>query len=98
MPVSFSEGHRLTFGVWVAVDPAEFLETFSVWRAPQYVELRLEGYLANAVGPWGLLGAPVVLEVKDIDHTPYCVGSDQQDLADVLNTEWPHESLDGLPA
>ena len=98
LPVSPSGGHRLTFGVWVAINPAEFLETFSTWWTPEYADLHLQGYLANAVGPWGLLGAPVVLEVKDIDHTPYCVDSEQLDLAEVLHKEWPHEILDGLPA
>lgn len=94
LPVSLSEGHRLTFGVWVSIKPDEFLQTFSAWWAPEYADLRLEGFLANALSPWGLLGAPVVLEVKDIEQTPYCVSSHQQDLEDVLQREWPHKILD----
>ena len=98
LPVSLSEGHMLTFGVWVAISTPELHRTLSTWWAPEYADLRLTGFIANTVNPWGLLGAPVTLEVRNPEHPPYCVSSPQQDLSDVLQQEWPHEILDGLLA
>lgn len=95
LPVSLSEGHMLTFGVWVAISTPELHRSLSVWWAPEYADLRLTGTIANTVMPWGLLGAPVCLEVRNTDETPYCASSPQKDLADVLQKEWPYEVLDG---
>ncbi|WP_411733666.1 DUF2199 domain-containing protein [Paeniglutamicibacter sp.] len=98
LPVSLSHGHTLTFGVWVAISTSELHRTLSAWWAPEYADLRLTGYIANTVMPWSLLGAPVALEVTNIDHTPYCVSSPNQCLSDVLQQQWPHEILEGLPS
>jgi hypothetical protein len=43
-----------------------------VWWEPEYRELRLSGWLANAIPPWGMLSAPVEAVVRDPDETPYC--------------------------
>jgi hypothetical protein len=59
----------------------------------------MNGFLANTIPPWGLLRSPVTLTVLDPDQTPYCVTSPAQDLADILEKEWPHEDiLHSLPA
>jgi hypothetical protein len=55
--------------------------------------LVLRGVLANDVPPWQLLGAPVELRVRDINHTPYCVSSTDELLETVLSTIWPHEDV-----
>ncbi len=90
--------HAVTFGVWVGVDPDDLQRAFRVWWEPEYENLRLEGALANSVPPWGLLAAPVILAVKDPEHTPYCVSSSDHLLSRVLGQEWPHEDvLKALP-
>lgn len=42
---------------------------------------------------WGCLGAPVRVEVRDPDHTPYCVASADDRLTVVLTTELPHAQM-----
>lgn len=96
LPISLARGYKVTFGVWVSISHDELQRAFSVWWEPEYVDLRLTGYLANAVNPWGMLGAPVDLAVRDTEQTPYCVSSPRQDFSDVLHNEWPHAILDEI--
>jgi hypothetical protein len=79
--------------VWVAVQPDDLHRAFAVWWEPGYADLRLDGILANSVKPWGLLYAPVSLEVRDTEHTPYCSASSDPELSRVLADEWPHEDV-----
>ncbi|WP_211129038.1 hypothetical protein, partial [Sinomonas albida] len=51
LPVRLSGGYSVTSGVWVAIDPSELQSVFEVWWKPEYVQLRLNGYLANEVMP-----------------------------------------------
>ncbi|MFK0005105.1 DUF2199 domain-containing protein [Paenarthrobacter sp. NPDC090522] len=94
LPVQLAGGGSLTYGVWVAIHPEDLQRTFAIYWEPEYADLRLTGYLANSIEPWGMLGAPVELAVKDTEQTPYCVGSPDPVLADVLGKQWPHDLLD----
>lgn len=91
LPIRLTEGHTITFGVWLAVDPRELASIYAVWWEPEYRDLRLSGWLANAIPPWGLLAAPVATVVRDPDETPYCDRSDDPQLDRVLHDEWPHD-------
>jgi hypothetical protein len=93
LPVRLTGGHAVTFGVWVGVHPDDLQRAFAVWWEPEYAGLRIDGYLANRIEPWGLLGAPVRLEVRDPDQTPYCAASPDSVLSRVLDGEWPHEEV-----
>jgi len=93
LPVRLTCGHTVTFGVWVSVHPDDLQRAFAVWLELAYVDLRLAGYPTNRIEPWGLLAAPVSLEVRDPDHTPYCSASPDPDLLRVLEGEWPHEDI-----
>lgn len=93
LPVHLSDGHTVTFGVWVGVHPDDLQAAFAVWWEPEYPSLRLEGRLANSVPPWGLLAVPVSLAVRDPEHTPYCVASPDATLTAVLNDAWPREDV-----
>ena len=33
LPVRLSEGHTLTFGVWLAIEPRQLQTIFALWRA-----------------------------------------------------------------
>ncbi|WP_213450264.1 DUF2199 domain-containing protein [Rhizomonospora bruguierae] len=91
LPIRLTEGHTITFGVWLAVDPGELQSIIAVWWEPEYRHLRLTGRLANAVPPWGMLAAPVEAVVRDTDQTPYCDASEDPQLDRVLRDEWPHD-------
>jgi hypothetical protein len=97
LPVKLEGGHELRYGVWVAIHPDDLQHACRVWNAPEYGELRLTGYLANRVEPWGLFAVPVNLAVLNTDQTPFCVASPNDELNDLLTKEWPHELLGSLP-
>jgi hypothetical protein len=93
LPVSLTGGYTVTFGVWVGLHPDDLRRTFDVWWKPEYADLELDGFLANAIPVWGLPGAPVRLAVQDPNATPYCVGSADEHLARVLTESWEHEEI-----
>ena len=88
----------MTYGVSAGVHPGDLQRAFRVWCEPEYENLGLDGALANAAPPWGLLAAPVTLAVKDPDHTPCYLSSSDHMLSRVLGEEWPHQDvLETLP-
>lgn len=97
LPIRLEGGHTLRYGVWIAIHPDDLQRSVSLWNQPEYTELKLTGYLANQIEPWGLFAVPVDLVVLDPNHTPYCVSSPDPELHDVLTREWPHSVLASLP-
>ena len=91
LPVHLFENDSLTFGTWLAIDPREgaLRSIFEIWWDDvRYAQLTLSGWLANAIPPWGLLGAAVRTEVRDVNQTPYCADSDDDTFAHVLTDTW----------
>ena len=95
LPIRLTDNHRVTFGVWLAINPAELQSVYDVWWKPEYGDLRLNGWLANAIEPWGLLASPVEAVVRDPEETPYCERSSHELLDRVLHEEWPHDMVLG---
>ncbi|MEU5757628.1 DUF2199 domain-containing protein [Nocardia sp. NPDC047648] len=95
LPVALTGGYRVTFGVWLLVHPAEFRSICEAWWGPGYSQLRIEGYLANEIPSWGMLGSPVEAIVKDPERLPVCVASTDSLLARVLHEQWSHEVVLG---
>jgi hypothetical protein len=95
LPVRLNGDHAVTFGVWLAVHPDDLQEISAVWDSPEYLDLEIDGILANAVPPWGLLAEPVHAVVRERSHTPYCESSDNELFARVLNEEWTHDAVLG---
>jgi hypothetical protein len=98
LPVHLTEGHQITYGVWLAIHPGQLPDLFDLWQKPAYAALQLDGWLANAISPWGLLAAPVHAVVRDPGHTPYCDSSGDPTLNAVLHDVWPHETVLLTPA
>ena len=91
LPVTLTDEHVVTYGVWIAIDPAELGRVFDVWWKPEYRDLVLDGYLANSVQPWGLLGSPVSIAVRDPETIPYCTQSSADQLQSVIADTWNHD-------
>jgi hypothetical protein len=91
--IDLTGDHRLTYGVWVGINPQELRRILEIWWEPAYQQLRLDGFLANAIPPWGLLGAPVTVEVVDPEQLPYCVASTHSELEAVLTGRFDHERV-----
>jgi len=93
LPVRLTDGHSAMFGLWIGVPPDSLQHAARIWWEPDYVDLTLDGLLANDLPLWGLLGAPVRAAVRDPDHTPYCESSSDPELTNVLTKEWPHAQV-----
>jgi len=93
LPVRLTGGFTVTFGVWLAVHPDDLQRAFRVWWAPEYRELVLDGFLANKLPVWGLLGSKARAHVRDENQTPYIFQSPDPTLSQVLSDEWPHEEI-----
>ena len=94
LPVRLSGGDSITFGVWLAIDPRHdaLRELAAIWwNDDAYRNLKIAGWLANAVAPWGMLGAPVRATVRDVQQTPYCTESSDETLKHVIVDEWEHD-------
>ncbi|GLZ09470.1 hypothetical protein Acsp03_69360 [Actinomadura sp. NBRC 104412] len=101
LPVRLTGGHTVTFGLWLAVHPDDPQRAFAVWEAPEYANLTLDGWLANAVSPWGgeLLAALAHAVVQDTEQLPYIVRSDHDLSRQVLGETSDHaDVLGALPA
>lgn len=98
LPVKLQGGHEFRFGVWIAIHPDDLQHACRVWNAPEYADLKLTGFLANKIQPWGFFAVPVNLAVLNTEQTPYCVSSPDEELNDVLTREWPHDILASLPS
>ena len=95
LQVQLSGGYTLTFGLWLLVRPDDLQRAFRIWWSPEYADFTVEGWLGNALPPWGLLAAPVTAVVRDPNQTPYCDRSPEPMLARILTEEWPHEDVLG---
>lgn len=95
LPIKLTGGFTLTIGTWLAIDPARLHEVWECWWTDAYRDLVLEGYLANAIEPWGeaVLGAAATASVRDPEQIPYVRSSPEPNLDRVLTTEWPHEDI-----
>lgn len=56
----------------------------------EYVELDLEGDIANAIPPWGqrIVGAHVHTEIRNPDAIPYVATSTDALVAEILSKDW----------
>jgi hypothetical protein len=95
LPIRLTDGHSLTIGTWLAIDPAQLGQVWENWNTDEYRRLVLDGYLANAIEPWGtsLLGAPASARVRDPEELPYLTDSQDPELKRVLTDEWPHDPI-----
>ena len=95
LPLRLLNGFSLTLGTWLAIDPRRMREVWELWQTAAYARLVLEGYLANAIPPWGdkVLGSPATAAVRDAAALPYVERSEDLILREVLENEWPHEDI-----
>jgi len=89
LPLRLDDLSTITYGVWLQVNVEDMHRAFSVWTAPEYTDLRLEGRLANDVPPGQALDAMGVAVVRDPDQTPYLDDSNHPMLNRLLAEVWP---------
>jgi hypothetical protein len=95
LPIQLADHALLTVATWLAIDPARLAEVWAAWNTPDYGDLALDGYLGNAIAPWGdsVLGAPAAATVRDPTNLPTICSSSHAALADVLAQVWPRDHV-----
>lgn len=99
LPVQLVGGHKLTFGLWLAVTPEDLRRAFDAWWAPTYEDLVLDGHIANQIELWDILARPARAVVRDVDVLPYIDSSHDHTMQHVINDVWDHDfALQALPS
>lgn len=95
LPIRLSEASVLTVGTWLAIDPDRMKSVWEQWETPAYATLELDGYLANAIPPWGdqVLGSPASGAVIDPSLFPYLRASSEPVLDSILTRTWQHQDI-----
>ncbi|MGH7686783.1 MAG: DUF2199 domain-containing protein [Candidatus Dormibacteria bacterium] len=98
LPVTLDIGHEFRFGVWIEVSQADFKRAWSVWDDPAYLDLRVDGRLANAVPPWrdAVLGADCSARPRNQSDALFIDESSQPILEGILSTPWSTHECEQL--
>lgn len=94
IPVKLSGGYTVTYSAWLSVHPSDLRKAWEVWTEDDlYVQLRLNGFLANMLPAWEdeTYIKPLETAVLNPEHTPYAVDSTDEFMRRVLHDEWSHE-------
>jgi hypothetical protein len=93
--VELNHESSVTFGTWLSVHPDDLRRAHQLWDDERYAGLVLDGYLANAIEPWGqeIYRAPARAAVRKIAHVPYLVNSVHPVLAKVLGQAWDRNEV-----
>lgn len=100
LPIRLTGGYSLTVGTWIAIDPSLMRAVWEDWDTERYATLALDGFLANAIPPWGrdVLGAPAKIAVLDPAMNPRVVSSEAPLLHALISEEWGHDEVLGAYA
>ena len=96
IPIRLSGGYTLTFGAWLGVSPDALRHAYEVWwKAAEYLEMELDGVLANMLPPWedDTYRRRLSARPRVGDEVPYATSSSDTSLARILATEWPHAEI-----
>ncbi|RJQ79013.1 DUF2199 domain-containing protein [Pseudonocardiaceae bacterium YIM PH 21723] len=93
LPVRLTGGFEVTFGTWIGVRPLELERAFAIWPTREYADFAVNGWLANRIDPWGLLGIPLTASVRDVNQIPYITGSSDPFLDHLLQERVPVEPV-----
>jgi hypothetical protein len=90
LPVMLTGGYRITYGTWLALmNQDDFNRVRSLWHAPQYPSLVLDGVLGNAIEPWGRpLMTHARVAVRDTKQVPYVEAIHDENMSNVLTNTW----------
>jgi hypothetical protein len=94
LPIKLNDGFAVDFGTWLEIDNEDFRTAWQAWNFPEYKDLAIEGYLANAVAPFDKFPHAVVkVTVREPEQVPYVTSSDNEFFTRLLTDTWPHASV-----
>jgi hypothetical protein len=91
LPIKCTDDFAVDFGTWLEVSDESFRTAWLNWNTPEYKDLVLEGYLANAVAPWPEFPhSMVTATVRDPNEVPVVTSASHGDIMALMRMEWPH--------
>jgi len=93
LPVNLDKG-SVTFGIWLEVSASTAQQAQAVWDEPAYVDLKLQGRVANYLAPWGneLLHAAATAKPADSNTLPFIYEGDAI-VKSLLEQRWSRETV-----
>ena len=94
LPVKLTDGFAIDFGTWLETDSDSFRQAWQAWNFPEYADLEIEGYVANAIEPWKRLPHKLVkATVREMEDVPYLTSCDDELVTRILSDTWPHAEV-----
>ena len=94
MPVQLTDGFSVNFGTWLEIHADDFRKAWQTWNFPEYADLEIQGYVANAVEPWKEFPHELVRAVvRDVAQVPYLASSGNALVTKILGDTWPHADV-----
>jgi hypothetical protein len=90
LPVMLTGDYRITYGTWLALmNQDNFDRARSLWHAPEYPSLVLDGVISNAIEPWGQpLMTRARVAVRDANQVPYIEAIHDESMSKVITDTW----------
>ncbi len=92
MPVQLSDGGKVTYSVWLRVHPDQLSHAHAVWATPGYLDLELDGTIANPIRPWPqMFDEPARARVTEPGTLPYLQATRPGPLSRILAEVWDRD-------
>jgi hypothetical protein len=94
LPVNLTDGFSVNFGTWLEIHGEDFKKAWTNWNFPEYADLEIEGYVANAITPWGEFPHKLVRAVvRDVTQVPFLASCPDPLVTRILGDTWPHAEV-----
>jgi len=94
VPIKLDGGFSVNFGTWLEISDDDFRTAWRTWNAPEYQDLEVEGYLANAIAPWPPFPhALAKATVRSVEEVPFVTSASHPEVQMLLDMEWPHRRI-----
>ena len=94
LPVKLTDGFAVNFGTWLEIHAEDFKKAWTNWNFPEYADLEIEGYVANAITPWGEFPHALVRAVvRDVTQVPFLASCPDPLVTRILGDTWPHAEV-----
>ncbi len=94
LQVKLDDGSHVDFGTWLEIHSEDFRTAWQTWNFPEYKDLSVEGYVANAVEPWGRFPHALArATVRDVDEVPLLASCPDDKVQRIIEGVWSRDEV-----